>query len=105
MQIVAQQDGRPLYIRYTALSRSKVMPRMVKGLSRRRVALGDVARHGGPVGYRAAAVDEAAWVARQQPKVLAVQRSPRLRDQGVEFPQVTTTGTTSSHVSPTMGSP
>jgi transposase, IS30 family len=39
----------------------------------------DVARHGGRSGYRAAAADQAARAARERPKQLAVERSPRLR--------------------------
>ena len=39
----------------------------------------DVARHGGRSGYRAAAADQAARAARERPKKLAVERSPRLR--------------------------
>lgn len=39
----------------------------------------EVARHGGPGRYRATAADRAAEVARSRPKVLAVDRSPRLR--------------------------
>jgi IS30 family transposase len=39
----------------------------------------DVARHGGRSDYRAAAADEAARAARERPKKLAVERSPRLR--------------------------
>lgn len=39
----------------------------------------EVARHGGRNDYRAAAADDAACVARQRPKRLAVERSPRLR--------------------------
>jgi IS30 family transposase len=39
----------------------------------------DVARHGGRVGYRAAAADQRACAARGRPKPFAVERSPRLR--------------------------
>ncbi|MGB7796576.1 MAG: IS30 family transposase [Pseudonocardiaceae bacterium] len=39
----------------------------------------EAARHGGRIDYRAAAADEAAGVARQRPKLFAVERSPRLR--------------------------
>jgi transposase, IS30 family len=39
----------------------------------------EVARHGGRIDYRAAAADEAAGVARERPKLFAVERSPRLR--------------------------
>ena len=39
----------------------------------------EVGRHGGRVGYRAAAADEAACASRRRPKVFAVERSPRLR--------------------------
>lgn len=39
----------------------------------------EVARHGGRSGYRAAAADEAAAMARERPKKLAVERSPRLK--------------------------
>ena len=39
----------------------------------------EVGRHGGREGYRAAAADEAACAARERPKLLAVERSPRLR--------------------------
>lgn len=39
----------------------------------------EVARHGGRAKYRAAAADDAAGAARERPKVLAVERSPRLR--------------------------
>ncbi|MGH2394401.1 MAG: IS30 family transposase [Candidatus Limnocylindria bacterium] len=39
----------------------------------------DVARHGGRARYRAVTADEVACVARERPKVFAVERSPRLR--------------------------
>jgi transposase, IS30 family len=39
----------------------------------------EVARHGGREQYRAAAADEAAGMARQRPKLFAVERSARLR--------------------------
>lgn len=39
----------------------------------------EVARHGGRAGYRAAIADEQARAARQRPKKLSVDRSPRLR--------------------------
>ena len=39
----------------------------------------DVARHGGRAGYRALVADQAACAARERPKLLAVERSPRLR--------------------------
>jgi len=39
----------------------------------------EVARHGGRAGYRAVAADETAAVARERPKVFAVERSARLR--------------------------
>src|SRR5512142_916824 len=39
----------------------------------------EVRRHGGRAGYRAAVAGEA-WAARQRPKTLAVERSPRLRE-------------------------
>lgn len=39
----------------------------------------EVARHGGRAGYRAVAADQAARAGRERPKVLAVERSPRLR--------------------------
>src|SRR3954453_4250640 len=39
----------------------------------------DVARHGGRSGYRAGAGDQAARAARERPKQLTVERSPRLR--------------------------
>jgi IS30 family transposase len=39
----------------------------------------EVARHGGRAGYRAVGADAAAGVARERPKVLAVERSARLR--------------------------
>src|SRR3954452_6977480 len=39
----------------------------------------DVARNGGRAGYRAAGGDQAARAARERPKKLAVERSPRLR--------------------------
>jgi IS30 family transposase len=39
----------------------------------------EVGRHGGRVGYRAAAADEAACASRRRRKVFAVERSPRLR--------------------------
>src|ERR1700712_4070407 len=39
----------------------------------------EVARHGGRNDYRAAAADEAAGVARERPKLFAVERSLRLR--------------------------
>jgi IS30 family transposase len=39
----------------------------------------EVARHGGRDGYRAVAADQAAGAARERPKRLAVERSPRLR--------------------------
>ncbi|MEV0806934.1 helix-turn-helix domain-containing protein, partial [Micromonospora sp. NPDC050200] len=40
----------------------------------------EVARHGGRVGYRAAAADAAAAVARCRPKTWAVERVPGLRE-------------------------
>src|SRR3954447_3277788 len=39
----------------------------------------DVARHGGRAGYRAVAADTRAATSRARPKLLAVERSPRLR--------------------------
>jgi IS30 family transposase len=39
----------------------------------------DVARHGGRAGYRGVVADQAACAARERPKLLAVERSPRLR--------------------------
>ena len=39
----------------------------------------EVGRHGGRAGYRAVAADTAACAVRERPKVLAVERSPRLR--------------------------
>lgn len=39
----------------------------------------EVARHGGRAGYRAVAADSTATAARRRPKLLAVDRSPRLR--------------------------
>jgi IS30 family transposase len=45
----------------------------------RSVVSREVARHGGRDGYRAAAADEAARAGRVRPKLLAVDRSPRLR--------------------------
>ncbi|MEU4218059.1 helix-turn-helix domain-containing protein [Actinoplanes sp. NPDC026623] len=39
----------------------------------------DVARHGGRGGYRAVAADLRAATSRARPKLLAVERSPRLR--------------------------
>ncbi|MGH8881990.1 MAG: IS30 family transposase [Stackebrandtia sp.] len=39
----------------------------------------DVARHGGRAGYRAVIADQTACAARERPKLLAVERSPRLR--------------------------
>jgi len=39
----------------------------------------DVARHGGRSGYRAVIADQTACAARERPKLLAVERSPRLR--------------------------
>src|ERR687894_264047 len=39
----------------------------------------DVARHGGRAGYRALVADQAACAARERPKLLAVERSARLR--------------------------
>jgi len=40
----------------------------------------EVRRHGGRAGYRAAAADEQAQAARERPKRMAVDRSPRLRE-------------------------
>ena len=40
----------------------------------------EVRRHGGRAGYRAAAADEQARAARERPKRMAVDRSPRLRE-------------------------
>ena len=39
----------------------------------------DVARHGGRAGYRAVIAEQTACAARERPKLLAVERSPRLR--------------------------
>ena len=39
----------------------------------------DVARHGGRSGYRAVVAEQTACAARERPKLLAVERSPRLR--------------------------
>ena len=39
----------------------------------------DVARHGGRSGYRAVAAEQMACAARERPKLLAVERSARLR--------------------------
>ncbi len=39
----------------------------------------DVARHGGRAGYRGVVADQRACAARERPKLLAVERSPRLR--------------------------
>ena len=39
----------------------------------------DVARHGGRSGYRAVIAEQTACAARERPKLLAVERSPRLR--------------------------
>jgi IS30 family transposase len=44
----------------------------------------EVARHGGRAGYRAVSADTAATVARQRPKLFAVERSARLRNVVVE---------------------
>src|SRR4051794_13058172 len=44
----------------------------------------EVARHGGRSGYRAVAADTTAAEARVRPKVLAVQRSTRLRAVVIE---------------------
>lgn len=73
----------------TMLDREEISRGLAEGLEFTQIAarLGrdpsvisrDVARHGGRCGYRAAAADAQAAVARQRPKKLAVERSPRLR--------------------------
>jgi transposase, IS30 family len=45
----------------------------------RSIVSGEVSGHGGRVGYRAAAADQAARAAWERPNKLAVDRSPRLR--------------------------
>jgi len=69
--------------------REEISRGLVDGLQFKEIALGlgrdpsvisrEVARHGGRSGYRAAAADQAARAARERPKKLAVERSPRLR--------------------------
>jgi transposase, IS30 family len=73
----------------TLLDREEISRGLAEGLEFTQIAvqLGrdpsvisrEVGRHGGPAGYRATLADEQAAAARQRPKKLAVERSPRLR--------------------------
>src|SRR5689334_5618023 len=73
----------------TLLDREEISRGLAEGLELTQIAarLGrdrsvisrEVARHGGRAGYRAATADEQAAAARERPKKLAVERSPRLR--------------------------
>ena len=73
----------------TMLDREEISRGLAEGLELTQIAarLGrdrsvisrEVARHGGRAGYRAATADEQAAAARERPKKLAVERSPRLR--------------------------
>ena len=73
----------------TMLDREEISRGLAEGLEFKEIAarLGrdrsvisrEVARHGGRGGYRAASADQQATAARERPKKMAVDRSPRLR--------------------------